>query len=291
MSKLGIVCEGGGTRGAYTGGFLSWCLDNNIPIDYINGISAGAVTACMYVSKQPERMKNLCIKYIADSRYVGLGAILNEGKIAGINFVFDDIEKMEPTDTETLLKNPVDFEFGLFNCESGEVEYFGKNEVVNDREMFKASCRLPGLVPIAHLHDHFYFDGGVKTMIPIKRAEEKGVEFNFVVLTKPDNYIRQPEKNWQMRIINQLYGKKFPKLMENLYRRHTEYAEEIDYIYKRQEEGKTFVLRPSVDMHIGRMCKDADLLSKMWDLGYSDSEAHREDIMRLVERAKGNSHE
>ena len=291
MGKLGIVCEGGGTRAAYTGGFLTWCLDNNIPVDYINGISAGALASSLYVSKQPQKLKDLCIKHIADSRYVGLGALKNEGTIAGLDFVFTEIEKLEPTDAETLFANPIDYEFGLFNCESGEVEYYGKNEVINDREMFKASCRLPGFVPIAHLHGKYFFDGGVRTMIPIHRAEEKGIDYNIVVLTKPNNYVRKPEKKWQMAYVNLLYGKKFPKIMENLLRRHINFAEEIAHIYKRQEEGKGLVIRPSVDLNIGRMCKDAELLTKMWDLGYSDSEAHREEIMALVKKAQGEINE
>lgn len=291
MSKLGIVCEGGGTRGAYTGGFLAWCLENNLPIDYINGISAGAVAACMYVCKQPDRLNDLFTKYISDPRYMGLGALKNEGAIVGLNFFFDELEQIAPVDTKTMMENPVEFEYGLYNCEKDIVEYFDKSTVINEHELYKASCRLPGLSPIAHLRDQYYFDGGVQTMIPIKRAEELGVEYNFVVLTKPGNYVRKPEKKWQMIYLNFLYGRKFPKLLANLRRRHIEFAEEIDHIYELEKAGKGLVIRPSVDLNIGRMCKDADLLQKLWDMGYNDAEARREEIMAIVNKAKGGTNE
>lgn len=291
MAKLGIVCEGGGTRGAYTAGFLTWCLDNNIPIDYINGISAGAVMACLFVSKQPERMKNMVTKYVTDSRYMGVQAFLRERTVFGIDFAFDGVDELEPLDKETLMSNPVTLEYGLYHCETDTLEYFGKDEVINKPDYYKATCRLPGFVKIGEMDGQHYFDGGVKAMIPIARAEEVGIDYNIVVLTKPGNYVRKPEKKWQLAFLKLLYGNKYPKLLECLNRRHIEFAEEIDHIYKRQEEGKGFVVRPSVDMKIDRLCKDVELLTKLWELGYSDGEKYRDEIMALVKRAHGVTNE
>lgn len=286
MSKLGMVCEGGGTRGSYTAGVLCWCLDHNIPLDYINGISAGAFTASQYVSKQPERLKSTSTTWLADKRYMGFSAILDEGAFVGINFVFDKLRELEPFDEETFYANPIEFEFGVFNLESGEVEFYDKDSVRNNYELFKASCKLPILSRVAHVDGKHYLDGGVKNMIPIYRAQEAGIPFNFVVLTKPENYVRNPENKWQMRLIKLLYGRKFPKLIENLFRRHIEFKEEVDYIYEGEKNGNTLVLRPSQDLHIGRMTKDVELLNKMFDLGYNDCEMRKEKIMEFVNRAK-----
>ena len=48
MSKLGLVLEGGGMRGAYTAGCLAWMIDQQLEVDYGVGISAGAVNICAY---------------------------------------------------------------------------------------------------------------------------------------------------------------------------------------------------------------------------------------------------
>lgn len=286
MSKLGIVCEGGGTRGSYTAGVLSWFLDNQIPLDYINGISAGAYTASQYVSKQPDRLRSTSTTWLADKHYMGLRAILDEGAIVGINFVFDKLKELEPFDEETFYANPIHFEFGVFNLETGNVEYYGKESLKTNYELFKASCKLPILSRVARIDGKFYLDGGVKDMIPIYHANEIGVKYNFVVLTKPENYVRKPEKKWQMALIRLLYGRKFPKLIENLKRRHIEFKEEVEYIYEGEKNGNTLVLRPSKDLHIGRTTRDVDLLNQMFDLGYEDCEMRKEQIMALVNRAK-----
>ena len=286
MGKFGIVCEGGGARGAYTGGFLAWCIDNNIPTEYICGISAGAVMAELYLSKQTERMKRLSTKYIANPRYAGLSAILHEGQFGGLNYAFDIIGEQDPIDFETYKKNPIEFEYGLFHCENGAVEYFGKEEALQNRDIFKACCRLPGLCKIGKIGSEHYYDGGVATMIPLSRAQEKGITHNIVILTKHEGYIRKPEKKWQMFFIWLFQGHKYPKLMEALKRRHIEYKEEMEHVEECVKNGTVLLLRPSIDLHVGRMCKDGELLNKMWDLGYQDSEAHRDDIMALIERAK-----
>ena len=57
MSKVGLVLEGGGMRGAYTAGALSWLIDHGIEFDYGVGISSGAVHLCSYLLKD----KNFCM--------------------------------------------------------------------------------------------------------------------------------------------------------------------------------------------------------------------------------------
>ena len=34
MTKIGLVLEGGGVRGAYTAGALAWIQDNHLKFDY-----------------------------------------------------------------------------------------------------------------------------------------------------------------------------------------------------------------------------------------------------------------
>lgn len=40
--------EGGGMRGAYTAGVLTWLIDHEIEFDYGVGISAGAMNLCSF---------------------------------------------------------------------------------------------------------------------------------------------------------------------------------------------------------------------------------------------------
>ena len=57
--KTGLVLEGGGMRGLYTGGVLDCLMDQRIQTDYVIGVSAGACNGVSYVSGQ--RGRNLRI--------------------------------------------------------------------------------------------------------------------------------------------------------------------------------------------------------------------------------------
>ena len=57
--KVALVLEGGGLRGAYTAGCISWLIDNNIHIDSAYGISTGAWHMCCFLHKNSALEKDL----------------------------------------------------------------------------------------------------------------------------------------------------------------------------------------------------------------------------------------
>ena len=55
IMSVGLVLEGGGTRGAYTSGVLDVFNENQIVFPVVYGISAGACNALSYISGQVGR--------------------------------------------------------------------------------------------------------------------------------------------------------------------------------------------------------------------------------------------
>ena len=51
-----LVFEGGGYRGAYTAGIANALLENELLLDYVCGISAGASHTLNYVSRDQNRV-------------------------------------------------------------------------------------------------------------------------------------------------------------------------------------------------------------------------------------------
>ena len=49
--KVSLVLEGGGMRGAYTAGCLSWLIDEGIEFDYAYGISTCSVLLTSFLMK------------------------------------------------------------------------------------------------------------------------------------------------------------------------------------------------------------------------------------------------
>ena len=60
--KTSLVLEGGGMRGAYTAGCLSWLLENSISFDSAYGISTGAVHLCSFLSENEDYLYDFKIK-------------------------------------------------------------------------------------------------------------------------------------------------------------------------------------------------------------------------------------
>ena len=79
MSKIGLVLEGGGMRGAYTAGALAWLIDNNIEFKYGTGISSGAMHICSYFKKDKKALEDIGCRYMSDKRNVGIIPLLKEG--------------------------------------------------------------------------------------------------------------------------------------------------------------------------------------------------------------------
>jgi len=73
--KIGLVLEGGGMRGMFTAGVLDALMEQNIQIDKIIGISAGALFGINYASNQKERALRYNLKYLKDKRYMGFHSL------------------------------------------------------------------------------------------------------------------------------------------------------------------------------------------------------------------------
>ena len=55
MIQAGLVCEGGGTKAAYSAGALKCFLEHKIYVPYCVGISAGSEILLSYTSRQMYR--------------------------------------------------------------------------------------------------------------------------------------------------------------------------------------------------------------------------------------------
>lgn len=105
--KTGLVLEGGGMRGLYTGGVLDCLMDQRIQTDYVIGVSAGACNGVSYVSGQRGRNLRINTEYVTDKRYVGVHNLLHTGSMFGMDFIFDEIpHRLDPFDYTAFLASP-----------------------------------------------------------------------------------------------------------------------------------------------------------------------------------------
>lgn len=274
MIKNGLVMEGGGMRGIYTSAVLDYFLEKNLEFDYTIGVSAGAINAASFISKQKERTKNVLITYTGDSRYMGIGNIIKEGNFFSTDFAYNQIpNKLIPFDYDTFFNSNSVFKIGTTNCNTGKAEFFEKNSFNTNSimDVVRASGSLPFLSKMVNINGTPYLDGGISDSIPIKKAIEDGCCKLVLILTRPKGYRKKPSK---FGFIADICYKNKPLLADILKKRYQIYNETLEYIESLEANNEIFVIRPSESVEISRLEKNSLKLENLYKLGLRDAETY-----------------
>ncbi len=281
MRKVGLICEGGGTKGAYTSGALQALLDNGIYVPYAVGISAGAENLLPYVSRQRERLRVTGVDSASNKDAVGLRPLLKEGSIFGIEATIKFIEDRAPFDFKTFYESETKLDIGLYNMDTGKIEYFPKEYLDKDKILIKAACALAIIVNPYPFNGGLYMDAGLIDMIPVDQSIRVGNERHIFISTKEENYTRKPAPKWQLRLAKWKY-RKYPHVAKDLALRHKNYEKQWNTIKQLREKGNALVLRPSQDMGISRYTTDVEKIGPWFQLGYDDTIARMGEIKQFI---------
>ena len=276
--KTGLLLEGGAMRGLYTAGVLDVFMENDVKIDGIVGVSAGALFGMNYKSKQIGRVLRYNKKYAKNKNYMGVYSFLTTENIINEDFCFKRIvNELDPIDYDTFKKSEVEFYAVVTNIETGKAEYI-KIEDLKDRnnlEILRASGSMPFVSKPVMVNNKKYLDGGIADSIPMDKITSMDFDRIIAVLTRPESY-RKKKTN---QTFPKIYYRKYPNFAKTINNRYKKYNEELDKVSKLEEEGKIFVIRPSKLLKIKRIEKDSDKLQEMYDLG-------RDDTLNLLNKIK-----
>ena len=275
-SKIGLVAEGGGMRGAYTAGVLECFLDSKLHFPYAVGVSAGANTLCSYLSEQPLRNKRLYTEWITDKRFISWRNLVTERAYFGMNFLFGELPlHLDPFDFEHFKATKTLFKVGVTNCLTGQCEFMEPTKAASPEVMnciLKASSSLPFIAQIVEINGIPYLDGGISDSIPISQAEKDGFSHNVVILTRNADYRKSPSKGIQTLAKHAL--KKYPHLIEALDHRYQVYNDTLDKLTKLKQEDKVYIIRPTLPLTVDRYEKDKEKLTLLYEQGYEEAKTH-----------------
>ena len=247
MIKAALVLEGGALRGMYTSGVLDTFLKNNMEFECVAGVSAGALNAMSYISKQPG---------------------ISENKI--------------PFDYKAFENTNQRFVIVTTNCEKAETEYLERG---NCTELFKAaqaSSSMPLASAMVEINNNHYLDGAVTTSIPVKWALEQGYEKVVVVLTRDKAY-RKPMLSNKMKKLYKLAYHKYPKLIEKLNTMPERYNKLQEELIDLEKEGKIFIIRPEKEVTVSRLEKDKRKLENLYKEGIAEAEKKLDTLKEYLE--------
>ena len=142
--KVGLVLEGGAMRGLFTAGVLDVFLQEQIQVDGIVSVSAGALFGVNYPSKQAGRTLRYNLAYLNDKRYIGLSSLLRTGNIVNKEFAFYELPfTLDPFDNQAFKAAGIDFFVTVTNVETGQAEYIKIDDPFAQMETLRATSAMP----------------------------------------------------------------------------------------------------------------------------------------------------
>ncbi|KZZ83744.1 patatin family protein [Bacillus sp. SJS] len=271
-------------RGVYTAGVLEYFMENELYFPYVIGVSAGACMAASYLSRQMDRNRTVNIDYAGDPKYLSLQNYIRSRQLFGMDYIFDEIpNRLVPFDFEAFSNNPEQLVIGTTDCETGKPVYFDKPETMGDLlTIIRASSSLPFIAPMVPFRGKMLMDGGIVDSIPLKKAEQDGIERNVVVLTRNKGYVKsQPKAQWMV----ERTLRKHPLLAKAILERYRMYNDTLSYIDEQEAKGHIFVIRPSKRLEVGRIERDPVKLDALYRQGIEDAKRLLEDLQTWLAKS------
>ncbi len=280
FKDIALVLEGGGMRGAYSAGVLDVLFDEGFKFGGYAGTSAGTTHLCNYLSEQRNRNFRLDTIHSQDSRYMSLWNWIRTGNYFDLEFCYHTVpEVIDPFDFDTFKRNANECEFyaAASNVETGGAEYLQIHDLRTEMDAVRASSSLPLMSSLVHYNGKKMFDGNIADSIPFEFMDSIGYKKQVVITTRHAGYKKGP--NTLLPVYKWVY-RKYPKFVEAVGNRHIRYNKSLKTLASWEREGKSFVFRPSVNMKIDRVEKDASKITALYALGVKDAQ---EQMTRLKE--------
>ena len=119
--------------------------------------------------------------------------------------------------------------------------------------------------------------------IPIKKSMADGNVYNVVILTRTKDYRKKKQVLGPFR---RSVGRKFPRILDKVDRRHDMYNYTVEEIIKLEEEGKVFVFRPIESFEVARLEKDSSKLLDLYKQGYEETKNRLDEFYKWIENIK-----
>lgn len=279
-----MVLEGGSMRGIYTAGVLDVLMENNVEVDGIVSVSAGALFGVNYFSKQNGRAIRYNKKYCGDKRFISIHSLIKTRNVVNKDFTFYKVTKeLDPFDNDKFKEGNKDFYVTATNIETGKPEYFKIDDVIKQLEEFRATAAVPFASEIIELNGKKYLDGGISDSIPINKCLDLGYKKIIVILTQPLGFRKMPFSKKREQLLK-IALKKYPKLVDAMLNRYIMYNEELDKVRELEEKGDIFVIRPSRKINMSMIEKDPNKIQEYYDMGVEVGKSVINDLKDFLDK-------
>ncbi len=287
-----LILEGGGFRGIFTAGVLDVLMEHGIyGFDSVWGVSAGAINAACYKSRQWGRGMRIILAFRDDKRFMSLWSWATTGDMAGADFMYDEVQnRLDPFDNETFNANPLRMYAVATDTVFGTPAYLPCVTFPDDVINVRASASLPLVSNNVRVGGRSFLDGGTADSIPFAVAlglegapEVPGytpASRALVVLTRERGYVKtSATENIYLR--SRRYDA-YPYYTQALASRADRYNAARARLFELEAEGRVLIVEPPVPVEVGNTGGDGASLLKLYLQGRTAALEKLEQLQELA---------
>lgn len=275
--KTGVIDVGGGLRGVYAAGVLDYCMEQDIQFDLGIGVSAGSANMAAFAAGQKGRNYKFYTEYAFRKQYMGIGNFIFKRSFVDMDYVYGTLSNSNgenPLNYSAFQNNPMELWVVATDAVTGEAEYFNKEDFMqDDYSVLKASSSIPFVCKPYTVHGKPYFDGGLGDPVPIQKAFELGCDKAVLILTKPENEIRNSVKEEKIAV---MLNKRYPAIAESLRRRAELYNKSVKLAQKYAKQGRVLIISPDDICGADTLKRDKEVLKRLYKKGLNDAQRIRQ---------------
>lgn len=274
-----LVLEGGGFRGMFTAGVLDVLQERGAyGFSGIWGVSAGAVNASNFRSRQIGRTMRDILAFRDDRRFMSLWSLATTGDMAGVDFMYDEVQnRLDPCDADAFNASETPMWAVVSDVTFGTPAYLPVRRYPEDIDRVRASASLPTVSRIVELDGHRYLDGGTTDSIPYAAAlglpgapEVEGrpaAERALVVLTQDRGFVREQAGSGEQIALRSHRYDRYPYYLEALRTRAERYNAQRERLWELEGAGTCLVIAPEEPVRVGSSTRDGESLLALYVAG------------------------
>lgn len=274
IMKTGIIDVGGGMRGIYCAGVLDRIMDDGICFDYCAGVSAGSANLSTYMAGQRGRTFRFYMDYSFRKEYMSARNFLFKRSYIDMDYVYGTLSNEggeDPLDYDAFERSEAELNVVAMDALTGEPKYFTKDDMSrNNYAPLKASCCIPVVCRPYVVDGRAYFDGGMADPVPIAKAFDDGCDKVVVLLTKPRDFLRTPDRDAKPA---RLLKRRYPASAMRLMSRFKTYNDSVALAKRYEAEGRALIIAPSDTCGVDTLTRDKSALQALYEKGLADGAA------------------
>lgn len=288
-----LVLEGGGFRGMFTAGVLDVLLESGLTsFSSVWGVSAGAMNAVSFKSRQIGRTMRVMLAFRDDPRFMGFISLAKTGDMTGGEFVYETVQNdLDPCDEDAFEENPMEMYAVASNVTFGTADYLRVAELPEDTIKVRASASLPGVSHMIEIDGQRYLDGGTTDSVPFATA--MGLEGTrapqgyvpapraVVVLTQHRGYVKGA--GTEAMVLRSHRYDSYPYYTEALRTRPERYNAQREQLWELEREGRCLVIAPEKPVEVGVMETSGAPLLDLYLQGRRQAQARLAEIDEFLQ--------